>query len=440
MYILCFFLITLLVTQSYFKDLFSASFFYYLVRFVCLLLLFLVLLINKRLVPAGAPRAHVTKKPEALDLLLIVRLVACLNVLFGHWLLVVFAEPHPPENVREGIFYSVFAGSPWAGVWLFFTLSSYLIFKGMISGRHDSTAAGILKFYQFRLSKILPVYSLIVILYLLTHGYYLFSAEAIMATVFFDQTNTGVIGALWSISTEMQFYLCAPFLYWAYKRYFNFLRLLIFICIFFPFFLYYKFSLLSQYPTLWHNKIYMPFISNIDCFLVGLLVAVFVSRSEPFKAPFQWKLTFLALAACVAQSAIGVWSFNEMASYEGFPGSATRIFFLTFAPTTVSLIAGLFIYIIELFPPMQVPPSGLLSRLAQAGSLTYCAYVVHEPVYALLRAQIEGPVTLYLSLLCLPSGLFFTYLFASFLHEYIEVPCERLFRRSFYFRLPTKFL
>ena len=48
--------------------------------------------------------------------------------------------------------------SPWCGVWMFFTLSGYLMGKGFVTGRHSVDREGLKKFYRNRVLRILPIY------------------------------------------------------------------------------------------------------------------------------------------------------------------------------------------------------------------------------------------------------------------------------------------
>ena len=69
------------------------------------------------------------KDVKLFDPLMGLRALACLIVLVGHYFLVVlpFADGSTSLATR-----SIFRAPPWAGVWIFFTLSGYLRGKGLL--------------------------------------------------------------------------------------------------------------------------------------------------------------------------------------------------------------------------------------------------------------------------------------------------------------------
>ena len=153
------------------------------------------------------------------DPLLGLRALACLNVFFGHWFMVVFSPTTPANSNEEYALRTALSFSPWCGVWMFFTLSGYLMSKGFVTGRHSIDREGLKKFYRNRVVRIFPIYfiSMFLVAVFVDPTYLDFrnssAIQSFLEGTFFDQQTGGVIGPLWSVSTEFQFYLLAPLLF-----------------------------------------------------------------------------------------------------------------------------------------------------------------------------------------------------------------------------------
>jgi hypothetical protein len=98
------------------------------------------------------------------DPLLVLRAVACMNVFLGHWFLIAFGPAAPASNAVDYALRMLLSLSPWCGVWMFFTLSGYLITKGFVTGRHSVSKRGLAHFYRNRILRIFPVYFLVMFL------------------------------------------------------------------------------------------------------------------------------------------------------------------------------------------------------------------------------------------------------------------------------------
>jgi hypothetical protein len=67
------------------------------------------------------------------DPLMGLRAMACLIVLMGHFFFIFFPFTSSEASTLSQM---SLVGSPWAGVWLFFALSGYLMGKGFVRGRY----------------------------------------------------------------------------------------------------------------------------------------------------------------------------------------------------------------------------------------------------------------------------------------------------------------
>lgn len=171
---------------------------------------------------APVPKMHSSafpSLPKALDPLLTLRAYACMCVLLGHSFLLAFPPAGLKAAIRGHVFYTHFLPEPWVGVWIFFTLSGYLMGKGFFFGRYQTTTLGAASFYRNRLLRILPMYfaaTLLVAAFAKPEFFYprhIFNAINLLG--FFDFVGDPVVPnqALWSVGTELEFYLFVPFLF-----------------------------------------------------------------------------------------------------------------------------------------------------------------------------------------------------------------------------------
>jgi peptidoglycan/LPS O-acetylase OafA/YrhL len=149
------------------------------------------------------------------DPLLVLRLFAFGCVWMTHSALLL----KPLANVWDGAHF-LLRGCAHQGMAVFFTLSGYLMGKAFARGRYAVNRKGLTSFYLNRALRIAPLYlfaqvtvMLLVRPELLTLATWPSLLRLVTFTYYSSPLQAGPIGALWSLSTEMQYYLLAPFLY-----------------------------------------------------------------------------------------------------------------------------------------------------------------------------------------------------------------------------------
>jgi peptidoglycan/LPS O-acetylase OafA/YrhL len=370
---------------------------------------------------------------SARDPLLGLRALACLNVFFGHWFMVVFGPPTPATSHEEYILRTALSFSPWCGVWMFFTLSGYLMGKGFVTGRHSIDREGLKKFYRNRVLRIFPIYfiSIFLVAVFVNPTYLDFrnpgAIQSLLDASLFDQQEGGVIGALWSVSTEFQFYLLAPVLFLLLSKCFARISTraagAVALCVLLASI---KYSILKHSPGLWYSRVYIPLLLNLDCFIVGMTTAFTVNGLLKSRRYVPHGLPLGIVATVLAQIVFSVWSFHEMASYEGFPGSATRLRYLAYAPGVTALLTSLIICAFELAQRKQ-GRSNLVWRISTSlGVLTYCLYVFHAPVILSLRKLAPPTVTVQQAMVIFPFGLLISLAVAYIFYYFVETCFDKI--------------
>ncbi len=216
-----------------------------------------------------------TTKTNHLDVLLAIRAIACFFVVVAH------CSPPRDAIIFQGydLSWLLFAAG---GMYLrtFFCLSGYLMGKLFYTGRYQLSLDGILKFWRNRVLRVFPLYyfaALFLIIFMYT-GLLKLENWGYLIRIFTFTYNHALPPdfnrPLWSLSTEVQFYLLAPFIYSFVRERFtkprhiytaamiiilftSLLRLPVWIT-----------DLRSDVITYW----YTPLVGNLDVFLCGFLL------------------------------------------------------------------------------------------------------------------------------------------------------------------------
>jgi peptidoglycan/LPS O-acetylase OafA/YrhL len=158
-------------------------------------------------------------RPNRVDALLTLRGLACLAVVVAH------CAP-PRASWQWGaidLSWLLFAPGGVA-VRVFFGLSGYLMGKGFYTQRYRLDRPGISRYFQNRATRILPLYYAAVLLSaIVAYPHSLQPANwgylARLLTFTYEHSLPMAFNApLWSLSTEVQFYVIVPLLFWLSQR------------------------------------------------------------------------------------------------------------------------------------------------------------------------------------------------------------------------------
>jgi peptidoglycan/LPS O-acetylase OafA/YrhL len=333
----------------------------------------------------GQVQTHTRPGAHKHDPLLTVRFAACLMVVFGHYFGVVF----PAQTPRAEHFHPVLRllmTSPWAGVWLFFALSGYLMGKAFFRERYTLDSEGIARFICNRGVRILPVYVFAVLLVAVLTVPEIFEPKnwwilVQTLTLSYDgRQPINVIGALWSVSTEFQFYLLAPFLAILinaagarFRLDYRSIIVVIFAGQIIDLLVAYKmhFSVLGVL-----RSIYGPVGSNLYLFASGMMLAKILTIRKPAPRARNLPLGMALLAGMILVLSLSA----SLTFYAGHHIVA----YLMIGP--VFALCGT-LAVIWLFEISTITgPAALIVEWTQTGGiLTYCLYVFHSPIMLYLR-------------------------------------------------------
>lgn len=162
----------------------------------------------------------ISKEKNSIDTLNLLRVVATMFVFLLHGRSYI-------EGINDGFWlFTMFSNMPaWAGVWILFFLSGYLLQKGFLKNRYPVFEDGKLRprelfnFYLKRFLKIAPAYYIYILLFLIikVNTYFITSPLEALKIITFTFNGDGSIsglGHLWYISVAMWLYVLAPFFYY----------------------------------------------------------------------------------------------------------------------------------------------------------------------------------------------------------------------------------
>jgi peptidoglycan/LPS O-acetylase OafA/YrhL len=344
------------------------------------------------------------------DPLLVLRLLAFFGVWMTHSALLL----KPPATIWDPQHF-LLRGCAHQGMTVFFTLSGYLMGKAFARGRYETNSQGIKSFYLNRALRILPLYIFAqLFVMILVHPDLLFWANwrgllgMVTFTYFSLPGQPGPITALWSLSTEVQYYLIAPFVFLLLaKSLTSLLRASGAVLLVMAIGTVVRLEMIRTGMD-WSNFIFKPLITNLDLFIVGLLfngiVEAFVKRPSSTRTRTYWFLFGFLLMLAIY---FGSCSFTGLPWLPygtppvRYPASPNSLSYQV-APSILALFTGLTILCLELGAwrftesarrskdNKPILPVRLLQFL---GICTYGMYVWHVPILEALNRVLPQLVT-----------------------------------------------
>ncbi|BDI15031.1 hypothetical protein ANSO36C_08330 [Nostoc cf. commune SO-36] len=388
-----------------------------------------------------------------LDALLVLRGFACLMVVVLHC--------NPPRNA---IFYKGYDlswltfSSGLVGVWIFFSMSGYLMGKAFYTKRYTADVPGVINFWRNRLLRICPLYYfavLILALFVYTdilkieNWGYLFR----IITFTYNHSLPPIWnGAMWSLSTEVQFYILVPFLYTFLSHRLISRKQIVFTAIFIilvTFFVKLVFWItlrhqISEELKYFNKYSYTQLVTNIDLFLCGFIVNGLLFHQSKIITNFknikvnQIYMKYLAIILLIILYMLTahhlyhheLWNLPERAG----KGMRTSTTFFIWQPIT-ALITSFFIFVFEFDIYQTSIKNEVLSfsvilrnplRVMELfGNLSYGVYIWHMPILAKINFIFTSQIPIEAFYMRLIATLLLSTLLASITYFVIEIPCSR---------------
>ncbi|QKQ77348.1 acyltransferase [Nostoc sp. TCL240-02] len=390
-----------------------------------------------------------------LDALLALRAFACLMVVMTHC--------NPPRNAifYKGYDLSWLTFSPGGvGVWIFFSLSGYLMGKAFYTERYTADVPGVINFWRNRLLRICPLYYfavLILALFVYTdilkieNWGYLFRIITFTYNQSFPPTWNG---AMWSLSTEVQFYILVPFLYIFLLQRLVSRKQFVIIAIFIIFFtfivrLIFWISLRHQISEQIKYVIeysYTPLVTNIDLFICGFIVnglifnnqkMIKIKKIKEIRIPQSYMKYFAIILLITLYMLTAhhlyyqeLWNLPERAG----KGIRTSTAFFIWQPIT-ALITSFFIFVFEfeMYQPSikneTLSFSAILRNPLRVvelfGNISYGVYIWHIPIITKISPILTSQIPIEAFYMRLINTLVLSTLLASITYYVIEVPFSR---------------
>ncbi|MEH2025125.1 acyltransferase family protein [Nostoc sp.] len=381
-----------------------------------------------------------------LDALLVLRGFACLMVVIPHC--------SPPRNAifYKGYDLSWLTFSPGGvGVWIFFSLSGYLMGKAFYTERYTADVPGVINFWRNRLLRICPLYYfavLILALFVYTdilkieNWGYLFR----IITFTYNQSLPPTWnGAMWSLSTEVQFYILVPFLYILLlhrlvSRKQIFITAILIIFFTFVVKLIFWISLRHQISEEIKYVIqysYTPLVTNMDLFLCGFIVNGLLFHHKKMKVPQSYMKYFAVILLITLYILTAHHLYHqELCNLPERAGKGIRTFtsFFIWQPIT-ALITSFFIFVFEfdIYQPSikneTLSFSAILRNPLRVmelfGNLSYGVYIWHLPIVTKISTIFTSQIPIEAFYRRLIATLILSTLLASITYFIIEVASSR---------------
>ena len=354
------------------------------------------------------------------DPLLTLRAIACLMVFVGHGFAAIFISDTLSSSIKYGGW--LLTPSPWVGVWIFFVLSGYLMGKGFFMGRYAITKKGVGSYFINRLLKIVPLYWAVVFICsaLITpeifHSNNLWMLWNILLFNFDGTLPINPNGSLWTVSTEVHFYLIVPLLFSVFSTV-DRKRAFIFISIALAAALAYRgIAVMIWGREIWYTLIYTPTFANMDLFLTGFLLnPLILSYKTKVKNGITIGFGLIALfyifQAYVFAQAFVLGHHDVMILLKGFGPTITAIF------TAAAIV---------MFELGQRQGEYRLGRKTEIiGLLTYAIYVWHAPILLAIKDEAVSVRDMWAASALLAEGIFVVMVVSTISYYLIEVPFER---------------
>ncbi len=395
----------------------------------------------------------VIQNNNRLDVLLALRGFACLMVVIIHCA--------PPRNAliyqNYDLSWLIFSHGAVA-VWIFFCLSGYLMGKAFYTERYSSDVTGVINFWRNRILRILPLYYFAVLILSIfvypdvlkfENWGYLLRVCTFTYHPYIASQPIAFNDVFWSLSTEVQFYIFVPFIYnlsksliFKKKQIIAATILIVLIAFLIKTLSWLSFShQINQQMGYAFKYWYTPIFNNIDIFLCGFLVNVFIKYHKPSSSGIN-KILFInkKYIAIILMILLYLLTSHHLYHQElwALPnrpaGWRTITTIFIFQPLT-AIITSLFIFAFESdnyhiytkkeklsFAAILKNPLRILEVL---GNLSYGVYIWHLPILLRIYSIFSSEIPIEAFYNRLVATLILSVILATVTYYLVELPAAK---------------
>jgi len=317
----------------------------------------------------------------------------------------------------------------WTGVDLFFVLSGYLITVILLNTRNRNRGDYFRIFYMRRFLRIFPIYYFYLFLLLLMSlavpsvisSLYLWWNAVYLANLHIALMGWGprIVGHLWSLSVEEQFYLIWPaFIYLMPRR-----HTLKAIAI-----LFFLFVVVRQCVCAAASNVAIYVAFHIDGLLLGAFVGTLASQqTQSYALQVAWVILILSSIALLAQFLVS-GEFNWV-NWHG----------LSLLNFSLLAICGAALVAVSIYSDARAPINRILSSrlLVEFGLYSYAIYIFHVPLDSFLRSNHLHPDTISGAIVYTLVFLVIVYGIARLSWRLVEEPCIKIKQKWFSYSAKT---
>ena len=321
------------------------------------------------------------------------------------------------------------------GVWVFFVLSGYLMGKGFYSGRYGVCRRKIRDFYDSRFKRIAPTYYSVLILVgvLTVPGVYkLEHLWELLALAVFSQQNGAsmpIVGALWSVQTEVAFYVLVPLLFCIISAAVQRANpVILILAVLGTGFVYRGASIILATQSGWVDRALVPLVANIDLFIAGMLINWVIPRiPKPAIKVSRLGYGLLILFFCY-------FGFTLVYAHVAAPNPDTQTYMnltMYFGPTVVAIVTSIVILIFECDTSADREPNAVskltLTLTQYVGTISYAIYAWHESIFLHVRSSLPIDIGFHEALTSFLVAVCVTFFIAAASYNFVE---ERFTKRK----------
>lgn len=320
------------------------------------------------------------------------------------------------------------------GVYVFFTLSGFLITTILISELAEGGRIGLSRFYERRARRLLPAVGVLV-LTVLALGWLVDRADAFRPpwvgvgsvllyvanwlTIRSGATELGAFSHLWSLSVEEQFYLVWPLLILVVAGSRCRIERLLPVCFAGIVGAFVARTLILRAPTVDLEHLFVGTDTNADHLLTGCALAVVVAAASAERVTRMARvLRFAAIPA------VGYFVFEVLIHPHIDIGRGSLEWWFPVSQTVLALCSAIIVGHLLLDGDSAIVRATSIRPLVRLGEISYGWYLWHVPVLRFVRLYLGTDRRV----IVLIVALVVTYCVSSLSYRYVEMPIRRRVR------------